>query len=219
MSGAPVGPRFNGWHQNGSALEAIVGGTTVLSNVAGAVTLTGTLNTTGAITIDADGLTITSGGLSVVGSVTLPNDAVVSAAVEEGLIQYVDIQLTNAQVKALATPISVVASPGANKALIFHRVVIVSDASDTAWTEPSAPDDLVLEYEGGQDLTGAMEGGALVANSVNTVTYGAVATEVALEANVGFDLFNTGGNWGGGNAANTMSLRIWYSVVPMVAFT
>lgn len=219
MSGAPVGPRFFGHRHNGSALETIVGGTTVLSATSSAVTLTGTLTTSGALTVSAGGLTVTAGGLAVTGTVSLPDDAVVSAFVEEGLIQYVDIQLTNAQVKALATPIPIVASPGADKALIFHRIVIVSDASDTAWTEPSAPDDLVVEYAGGQDLTGAIEAGALIANSVNTVTYGPVATEVALEANVAIELFNTGGDWGGGNAANTMSIRVWYSVVPMVAFS
>ena len=87
------------------------------------------------------------------------------------------------------------------------------------FVEPTDPDDLVVQYNGGADLSGAIEGTALIANSVNVRDYGALATEIIPETNVAVNLFNTGTNWTGGNAANTMSLRIWYSVHDTVAFT
>ncbi len=151
----------------------------------------------------------------------LPAESIDSAEIEKGLLQYVDIQLTNAQVLALATGsgVQIIAAPGANLATIVHAIHIVSDASDTAWVEPSAPDDLVVQYNGGADISGAIEAGALVANSVNVRKYGVLDTELVPETNAAVNLFNTGSNWTGGDALNTMSLRLWYSIVDTVAFT
>ncbi len=147
--------------------------------------------------------------------------AVTPAKMEEGSVVFVDVQLTNANVLALATGvgIQIVAAPAANKALVFKGIHIVSDAAAGAWTEPSAPDDLVVQYADGVDVSGSIEAGALVAASVNVREYGPVLTEVIPDVAAALHLFNTGGNWGGGNAANTMSLRIWYAVVDTIAFT
>jgi UDP-3-O-[3-hydroxymyristoyl] glucosamine N-acyltransferase len=149
-----------------------------------------------------------------------PTAAIAVSKMEEGAMTFVDTQLTNAQVLVLATTAGevIVAAPGANKAIIVHAVWIVADASDTAWTEPSAPDDLVVQYAGGTDITAAIESGALVANSVNLAKYGVLDTELLPVANEAIHLFNTGANWGGGDTANTMSVRTWYSVVDTVAF-
>ncbi len=132
-----------------------------------------------------------------------------------------DIQLTNAQVLTLATSagVELIAAPGADKTNIVDRIHIVSDASDTAWTEPSAPDDLVVQYADGVDISGAIEAGALIAQSVNVRTYGMLDSEIDPDVNAAVMLFNSGSNWGGGNVANTMSIRIWYSIAPTVAFS
>ena len=205
-------------------------GTTELLRVAsGAVSIR-----TGGFTVAAGGITVTGNstligtlggltGLTVAsGTVTLPANTILTAAVEDNLVQYADVQITNAQVKLLAsTPITLVAAPGANRAIIVHRILLVADASNTAWVEPSAPDDLVLQYADGVDITGAtvIEGTALVANSVNVRTYGMLEAAVVPDVNAAVQIFNNGGNWTGGNAANTMSIRTWYSVVDTVAFT
>lgn len=147
--------------------------------------------------------------------------AVTQAKMEEGSIVFVDVQLTNANVLALATGvgIQIVAAPAADKALVFKGIHIVSDAAAGAWTEPSAPDDLVVQYADGVDVSGAIEAGALVAASVNVREYGPTLTEVVPDVAAALHLFNTGSNWGGGDAANTMSLRVWYSVVDTIAFS
>ena len=147
--------------------------------------------------------------------------AVTQAKLEEGSTVFVDKQLTNANVLALATGagIEVIATPGADKAIIVHSVSLVSDDGGGAWTEPSSPDNLVLQYAGGVDITADIVGADLVGGAVVAKKQGVLDTALAPEPNVGVNLFNNGANWGGGNAANTMSLRIWYSVVATIAFS
>ncbi len=149
----------------------------------------------------------------------LAAEAVESAKVEEGLIQYADVQLTNAQVLAFrATPIALVAAPGANKAIIVHKFFIVSDDAGGAWTESA--DNLVIQYADGVDISAAIEAGDLVGGAVVLKTQGVLDTALIPDVNATVVIFNTGdGEWGGGNAANTMSFRVWYSVVDTVAFS
>lgn len=140
---------------------------------------------------------------------------------DDSMVMVIDKQLTNAEALALATSagVEVIATPGANKAIVVHKSLFVADAAAGAWVEPSAPDDLVLQYAGGADITAAIEAGVMVAADVSVRTYGVLDTEVIPEPNVGINLFNTGSQWTGGNAANTISCRIWYSVVDTVAFS
>ena len=149
----------------------------------------------------------------------LKANSVISDRVETGLLQYVDKQLTNAEVLAFrATPIPLVAAPGADLAIVVHSVHIVSNDVAGAWTEST--DNLVVEYAGGVDITAALVGADLVGGGVQVKKQGVLDTALIPEANAAVEIFNTGdGEWGGGNAANTMSFRIWYSVVPTVAFS
>ena len=150
--------------------------------------------------------------------------AVTQAKLEEGSVVFVDKQLSNANVLALATGagIELVAAPGANKAIIVHRIHIVADAAAGAWVEPSAPDDLVLKYADGVDITGVIEATVLVAANVSFRMYGVLnpATDgLVPDVNAAVNLFNPNAQWTGGNAANSMSVRIWYAVVETVAFS
>ncbi len=146
---------------------------------------------------------------------------VTQAKMEEGSMVFIKAELTDANALALATGagIEVIPTPGADKAIIVHRFTIIGDAGAGAWVEPSAPDDLVLQYAGGADISGTIESGVLVAADVAARTYGVLETEVIPEANVGVNLFNTGANWTGGNVANSLDLHIFYSIVDTVAFT
>ncbi len=147
--------------------------------------------------------------------------AVTAAKLEEGSMVHIKVELTDANALALATGagIEVIPTPGADKAIVVNRFLIIGDATAGAWVEPSAPDDLVLQYAGGADISGTIEGSVLVAADVAPRLYGVLNTEVIPEANVGVNLFNTGGNWTGGNVANSLDLHIWYSIVQTVAFT
>ncbi len=147
--------------------------------------------------------------------------AVTAAKMEEGATVHIKVELTDANALALATGsgIEVIASPGANKAIVVQRFTIIGDAAAGAWVEPSAPDDLVLQYNGGADISAAIESGVLVAADVAARVYGVLDTEVIPEAAVGVNLFNTGTNWTGGNVANSLDLLISYFVMDTVAFT
>ncbi len=158
---------------------------------------------------------------SAVETAKINDDAVTSAKVEEGLLQYTDTQLTHTNIGALVgTPITVVAAPGANKAIIVHKYHIVADCAAGAYAEPSAPDDLVLEYADGTDITGIIEATALLVNAgVQVITQGVLDTVVVPDVNAVVRLLNSGGDYTSGNAANTLSIRVWYSVVDTIAFT
>ena len=149
----------------------------------------------------------------------LKDAAVTQAKLEEGSVVFIDKQLTNAEVLAFrATPIELIAAPGANKAIVVHKFHIVSDDSGGAWTESA--DDLVIEYADGVDISAAIEAGDLVGGAVVVKAQGVLSTALVPDVNAAVQIFNTGdGEWGGGNAANTMSIRIWYSVVDTVAFS
>jgi hypothetical protein len=97
-------------------------------------------------------------------------------------------------------------------------VYVVSDDSAGAWTEST--DNLVIQYADGVDITAAIEAGGLVGGAVKFITQGVLDTVLIPDVNAAVQILNTGdGEWGGGNAANTMSFRIWYSVVDTVAFS
>ena len=147
--------------------------------------------------------------------------AVTQAKLEEGSVVFVDKQFTNAEVKTLATGsgLALVSAPGANKALVFHAAHLVADAGDTAWVEPSQPDDLIIQYADGVDLSGDLDGTPLVANDVSFTVARPLAAEVVPDVNAAINLFNKGNQWTGGNAANTLSVRTWYAVVETVAFS
>lgn len=156
---------------------------------------------------------------NAVATAMLADDAVTSAKLEEDVIQYVDVQLTNAQVLAFrATPIELIAAPGANRAIIVHAFLIVSDDAGGAWTEST--DNLVIQYADGVDISAAIEAGDLVGGAVVIKKQGVLDTALVPDVNAAVEIFNTGdGEWGGGNAANTMSIRCWFSVVDTVAFS
>lgn len=150
----------------------------------------------------------------------IADGAVTSDKVEEDLVQYVDVQLTNAQMLALrAEPVDVVAAPGANKALVPERIVVVSDATAGAWTESA--DNIVLEYADGTDVLTIETGGLIDQEGAVQVRHQAPAEAVATPiADSALRLLNSGdGEFGGGNAANTFSVRVYFRVIPTIPFT
>lgn len=237
------------------------------SGVATAVVPTGdvTINSSGVTALGSSKVTsamITDG---VVASADIAVNTVVSADVDQNVIQVDNTQLTNAQILALrATPITLIASPGANTSIVVHKVCIVLDAAAGAYTESA--DDLAIEFAAGTDIvnvdmTDGFDDAAVTsrcyipyggtalttisgANTACSTTCGGLrclfgddgaivttcadanadscvcAHYVTPTAATAVQAINTGnGEWGGGNAANTMSIRIWYSHVPTIAFS
>lgn len=73
--------------------------------------------------------------------------------VEDAALHQKDVTITTAQVLALnATPITLVAAPGANKALIFEGAVVFYDFNTAAYGGIAVGEDLSIKYTGSTGL-------------------------------------------------------------------
>jgi hypothetical protein len=152
-----------------------------------------------------------------VGTTALAANSVTSAKMDEVVLKTANVSLTNAMVLALrATPIELVAAPGAGKFLEFISAEIIFDYVG-AYTESA--DNLAVKYENGsgvqvsQDIetTGFLDATADTKTNalakINTITAKTGCENKALV------LHNTGdGEFGGGNAANALRVRTAYRV-------
>jgi hypothetical protein len=136
---------------------------------------------------------------------------------------YTDTQITHAQILTLrATPITLVAAPGADKATIVDWVWFwLAKTGSSGYTETD--DNLAVEYADGTDImvvetTGFVDG-ILNEGRVARPAY-APATPFEPISNSAVQLFNNGdGEFGGGIAGQTLSVRVYYRVVDMAAFS
>jgi len=143
-----------------------------------------------------------------------------TAQLAEGNEYVKKTKLSNAAVLTLATSagVEVVPAPGANKAIIVLKWAVTADAAAGAWVEPSAPDDLILQYADGVDITAAMDATPLVAANVSVSTLGVIDTVIIPDVNAAVNIFNPNTQWTGGNAANSLSVIVWYAIIDTVAF-
>ena len=124
------------------------------------------------------------------------------------------VELTSTNIKALVgTPITLVAAQGADTVIEFVSAVMIHDAG-TAYVEPSAPDDMVIEYDTGTDVSGSIDAtGFLTVTSdeIRSVpTTLALTVDLVPEKNAALRLLNTGGDYTTGTG--TMTLQITYRV-------
>lgn len=134
-------------------------------------------------------------------------------------IQYKELALTNAQVLALrAAPITLVAAPGAGKYLEFLGGVLLFDRT-AAYTESA--DNLAVKYVDGSgtaasediEMTGFIDAAADAITVMNRKKD--VLGVKTLFENQPLVLHNTGdGEFGGGNAANVLRVKVHYRVWP-----
>ena len=130
-----------------------------------------------------------------------------------------DVQLTNAEMLALrAAPVTLVPAPGADRAVIVERVHVVSDSGGGAWTETA--DNMDVRYAGSTVIMTLESTGLIDTGDVQTrhqAPAEAVATPIP---NSAVELFNNGdGEFGGGDGANSFSVRVWFRVADTVAFS
>lgn len=135
----------------------------------------------------------------------------------DGITQFVEVAITNAEALALrATPKTLVAAPGAGKVLEFVSVQLLFDYT-AAYTESA--DNLAVRFNNttGVIVSQAIEATGFADATADTITNGlakidAIAAATA-SANLPLVLHNTGdGEWGGGNAANAIRAKVSYRV-------
>lgn len=182
--------------KNGGVIETPDGTDIVSVSSAGAVTLTGSESIT---------------------TSELADNAVTSAKLDVSTIQYAEVSLTNAQMLALrASPVTLVAAPGAGKLIEFVSAVLLFDYT-AAYTETA--DNMAIKYTDGSGaaVSNTIEATGFVDATADTMTT-ATAKADAIVAKSGSEnkalvLHNTGdGEYGGGNASNAVRVKVAYRV-------
>lgn len=137
----------------------------------------------------------------------------------DGVPQWADVTLTNAEMLALrATPKELVAAPGAGKMIQLISAHMIFDYT-AAYTEST--DNMGILWGAGGSSAATIESTGFVTATADTVTTAtlAAAANLAITAvdNKSLVLHNTGdGEFGGGNAANVMTVRVLYRIIPTV---
>jgi len=127
------------------------------------------------------------------------------------------VELSNVNIKALrATPIVLVAAPGADKFIELVSAVLILDYGTNVLTESA--DNLVIEYNtSGTDITGAIEATGFIDAAADTIktAYPTITDVSAANAvNLAIQLFNTGDGEYAGNvgADTTMTVKVNYRI-------
>lgn len=138
----------------------------------------------------------------------------------DGFLQWEDVTLTSAQVKALrATPATLVAAPGAGKSLMLVGALLKLNYGGTnAFTESA--DNLAIKYTDGSGaaVSQTIESGSFITATADTYSNALPKIDVIAAAtgveNQALVLHNTGDGEIAGNAANdnTLSIRVYYTV-------
>lgn len=164
---------------------------------------------------------------------TDPANPIVSATGGAGILQTTSVQLADAQIKALPTTyIQVIAAPGANKQILLLGAHAKIDSAAGEYTNLDTDNGLLLTYgEWDIEASGVIE--LLGGNTVKYITFPPAAYSgqrvgwngYLTQTGVGSSAFvvnkeirivgsnAAAGNFTGGNAANTMTITVYYVIV------
>lgn len=127
--------------------------------------------------------------------------------------QYVDVTLSSAQVLALnATPISVLAAPGAGFVNVVSRV-LATKAAGTAYAGIAAGEDIAIRYtDASGSIAATIEATGFLDSTAATIAVGNAALSPLPVANAALVAHMTTGEVTTGNSP--VKLRIFYQTVP-----
>jgi hypothetical protein len=178
-------------------------------------------NTTTGFDFDGTSANIRVGKVNQRGTVTTFDSyesTVIRSSVELDMVRTLVIDANATEIKALAaTPLELVAAQGANTLIEFLSATLILNYGSEALAEPSAPDDLAIEYDNGTgtqiatwDTTGFITSNADAMEIVHGASVGGAAGAIATATNVNKNiaLINTGGEYTG-NATGDTTLRVY----------
>lgn len=174
-------------------------------------------NSTGAAANGDQMFKVGSGGAVTSASTVTATGGVSAGNASTSYLKTDTVELSNADIKALrATPKTLISAPGTNTIAEFVSAVLILDYGSEALTESA--DNLVIEYEDGQDITGALEMTGFIDQTADQVSFvipaGVASMTAATATNKAIQLFNTGDGEFGGNASGdtTMTVKVTYRV-------
>ena len=124
--------------------------------------------------------------------------------------------LTTAQVNALrATPIEVVAAPGAGLILEYVSGILSYNYTTTAFTV-GGDEDFIIQYDGGTDASVAIESAGFCDQTNDEIRIiPPIATAINIpttEVNKKFEIFNTGAGETADGGTSTIIVKVIYRV-------
>lgn len=164
-----------------------------------------------------DGSTFTGDVIgSTTGAMTIQPAAISNSKLDPMLQQYATVSLTSANILAMfTTPVSILAAPGAGKALIVDAILFEMTTTSTQYTSGGV---VSIVYHGGSVATHSGTIPATVvtttAGTTNTMLGSPTAANgTTVPANTGIDITNATGVFATGTG--TAKVQIWYSVVTL----
>ena len=149
----------------------------------------------------------------------LADDAVGTEHLEEDLLQYATVELSNANLKALnATPKELVAAPGAGKFIEFLGATLILDYGSDVLTESA--DNLDIEYDDGTgsavcttiECTNFIDQAADQLAVITPIVVATMTAEANINKNIAL-LSNEGDFAGNATADSTMTVVVSYRIV------
>ncbi len=154
-----------------------------------------------------------------VGADEIADDAVDFNHLAEDVIQEASGAIANAAVRTLnATPVTMIAAPGAGKMIVVHRVIWYLDYATAAFDAAAAGDTLVAKYTDGSGTaaTAAIAGNTFGGASADTVAVapGAAAIDAATGCvNAPLVAHINTGEWYSAAGGSALRWHAFYSVV------
>jgi hypothetical protein len=149
-------------------------------------------------------------------------NGIVSLLATTSAMQYADVTITAAQIKAArATPVSLVAAQGAGAAIFFMGAQLKLNYGSEVFTETA--DNFAVRYTNGSGaiVSQTIENTGFIDQSADTLTSALPKIDAIVAAtgaeNKALVLHNTGDGEIGGNASNdsTVTVRVFYQVVSL----
>lgn len=167
-----------------------------------------------------------TGGTAKTNNIKVTGVATVGSMVVGGVdaspVQYVDTQLTAAQVNALvATNIELVPAPAAGLAVVPVAVHMFLDHGGTDFVQTAGTDALAIKYSASTEITelgSEAQMTALLEAAADAALFVPISSIFVPVAATALVLDNNGANeYATGDG--TLSVRTFYRVVPMAAFS
>lgn len=192
----------------------------------GTVSLSATGNVAD-IAADSGTVTPSAGTVTIAGTAgqiaTAGAGSTVTLSLNEGVPRIAEVTLTSTEVKALAaTQQTLVAAPGAGKAIMFLGASLKLNYGGTnAFTESSVTLGIKYTDDSGVQVSSTIEATGFIDQTADTFTSAIPAADAIVAAsaaeNQALVLDNLGGSEIAGNAAddNTLAISVVYSIVEM----